>query len=238
MKLDSFHFDTIDSTNTWAKENYSKFDRDRITLITADQQTAGRGRYKRSWISPEKQNIYATFTFFMDLMRPDISNIPQILALSVQETLLGWGFSCQIKWPNDILLNKKKLGGILCETISDSLSVVVVLGLGLNINMPLDLLKTIDQPATSLLAETGGTYPLQHILTSLVRNFSKNLEQFLTEGFSPFVHRFRQMIIHQENDLLKIGNQTGRFMAIANDGALIIKMDHGENQKIYSGEIL
>lgn len=238
MKLDSFHFDTIHSTNTWAKENYSKFDRDRMTLITADQQTAGRGRYKRSWISPEKQNIYATFTFFIDPLRLDISNIPQILAVSVQETLMDWGFSCQIKWPNDILLKKQKLGGILCETISDPLAIVIVLGLGLNINMPLEVLKTIDQPATSLLAETGETYNLQHILTPLVRNFSKNLEQFLTEGFSPFVHRFRQMIIHKEGDLLKIGSQTGRFMAIADDGALIIKMDHGENQKIYSGEIL
>ncbi|MBN9376974.1 MAG: biotin--[acetyl-CoA-carboxylase] ligase [Chlamydiales bacterium 38-26] len=238
MKLDSFHFDTIGSTNTWAKENYSKFDRHRITLITADQQTAGRGRHKRTWMSPEKQNIYATFTFFMDPSRLDICNVPQILALSVQETLIDKGFDSQIKWPNDILLKKKKLGGILCETIADPLTVVVVLGLGLNINMPMDLLETIDQPATSLLAEVGWTYNLQSILKPLVGNFSKNLEQFLKEGFSSFVDRFRQMIIHQENDLLKIGNQTGRFMGIADDGALIIKMDNGENQKIYSGEIL
>lgn len=238
MKLDTFHFDKIDSTNTWAKENYQKFDRHRITLITADEQTAGRGRYKRSWISPEKQNIYATFTFFMDPSRTDISNIPQILALAVQETLIDSGFSCQIKWPNDILLKKKKLGGILCETIADPLTIVVVLGLGLNINMPQDLLKTIDQPATSLLAETGLNYDLQNILSPLVRNFSKNLEQFLKEGFSSFVDRFRQMIIHQENDLLKIGNQMGRFMTIADDGALILKKENGESQKFYSGEIL
>ena len=65
MELTRIHFDTIDSTNTWAKQNAHKLESDKITLVTTDTQTAGRGRFKRKWVSPPHQNIYASFCFFI-----------------------------------------------------------------------------------------------------------------------------------------------------------------------------
>ena len=75
MDVTYFHFDTIDSTNTWAKQNVHLFEESPLTLITADRQTAGRGRFKRTWVSPAEENIYATLCFFVDPKRPALGNI-------------------------------------------------------------------------------------------------------------------------------------------------------------------
>jgi len=107
------HFDTIDSTNTWAKNNAKTLDPDQITCITALEQTAGRGRWLRKWISPKGQNIYATIYFCLSKNCKQLSNVGQILSLSCAKVLKSKGFLPQIKWPNDLLLEKKKVAGVL-----------------------------------------------------------------------------------------------------------------------------
>lgn len=159
MKISQRHFSEIDSTNTWAKNNAHLLPPGKLTLITADTQTCGKGRLGRQWISPPKQNLYASFCFFIDKGRKDIGNISLLMAVSVSETLESLGFHPQIKWPNDILINGKKAGGILCELAElsgPSDQMCAIAGIGLNINMPLEQLNEIDQPATSLLQEGGG----------------------------------------------------------------------------------
>lgn len=111
------HFDTIDSTNTWSKRHTGEWAPEGVTLVTASKQTSGRGRFKRTWISPPDVNIYATFCFWFDPKRNDVGHIPQLLALAGASTLMQQGFLPKIKWPNDLLLNGKKVAGILCETI-------------------------------------------------------------------------------------------------------------------------
>ena len=102
------HFKQIDSTNTWAKQHTDQWASKGVTLITASEQTAGRGRFKRRWESPPDVNIYATFCFWFDLHRTDLGHIPQILALASAQTLEMLGFFPKIKWPNDVLLGGKK----------------------------------------------------------------------------------------------------------------------------------
>src|SRR5690348_7786351 len=115
-KIHYIHFDTIDSTNTWAKQHASSLDPEVLTCITTQAQTAGRGRFSRKWISPKGKNICATLYFTVPQDYPHVANLAQLLSLSCVQVLKSRGFDPQIKWPNDILLEKKKVGGVLCET--------------------------------------------------------------------------------------------------------------------------
>lgn len=160
------HFDKIDSTNTWGKQNANSLERDMVTLITAEEQTSGRGRFKRKWESPPGQNIYATFCFFTKKPLASIGSVSQLAAQAVAKTLEEHGLKPTLKHPNDVLLSGKKVSGILCETTPLDMLCVLV-GIGLNVNMPADALQKIDQPATSLLAESGFNYDIEKLLASL-----------------------------------------------------------------------
>jgi BirA family biotin operon repressor/biotin-[acetyl-CoA-carboxylase] ligase len=163
------HFKVLDSTNDWAKQGMDQWDREGITLITAEEQTAGRGRFGKKWLSPPGQNLYATFIFFLEESQVELSQLVQLLAHSTTKMLKDCGFESTIKWPNDILVNSKKIAGILCEivTVPDSETRGIILGIGLNVNMPVESLSLIDQPATSLLAESGKTWDIATIVESL-----------------------------------------------------------------------
>ena len=180
------HFDTIDSTNTWVKKNAPTLDPDHLTCVTSLEQTAGRGRFFRKWLSPKGQNIYATLFFCLPKDCPYIVNLGQILSLSCITVLQKKGFNPQIKWPNDILLNEKKVAGILCETVSVEGGLGIALGIGVNVNMSKELLETIDQPATSLAQLSGQTWTLEQILEPLLKQFLKDLDILLAGGFEPF----------------------------------------------------
>lgn len=237
LEINYHHFACLCSTSTWSKENYKNFDQKKITLVTADQQTAGRGHYKRLWLSPPEQNIYATFTFFLDKGRKDLNNIAQVLALSAVKTLEKLNFHPTLKWPNDIQINKKKVGGVLCEMITDEDHCILLMGIGININMPLETLQQIDQPATSLMVERGKHLPIDQTIQSLQNHFVQDLALFLREGFSPFLEDYRKHIVHVIGDTLKIGEQKVTFKAINSDGALVIQDSNGKEQKLYAGEI-
>lgn len=186
MEVVSRHFSSIDSTNNWAKEHLGEFDKNKIMIITADGQTGGRGQFNRKWMSPPGKNIYTTFCFFMETGRADVVNIPQVLAISVVKVLEGIGLDAKIKWPNDMLISGKKVGGILCETSTVDNKLGIVLGLGLNVNMEAEWLDKIDQPATSLSLEKGSLVDKEDLFQTLAEVFVFNLEIFLKDGFAPF----------------------------------------------------
>lgn len=245
MDLIRLHFATIDSTNTWAKQNAHTFSADKLTLVTADTQTAGRGRFKRKWVSPPNQNVYATFCFFIGReQQPILGNIPQILALSAVQLLHVLGFQPRLKWPNDVLLSKKKVAGILCETTCISEKLCVIVGIGLNVNMPRELLEQIDQPATSLLVEGGSVRDVEFVLMGLQKHFVQNLVRLLTEGFAPFIDFYRQLVANPPDKILRFhDNQTlweGTFHSINDDGSLNLQLcDPAKTVKRFiAGEIL
>ena len=186
MEVESRHFSSIDSTNTWAKEHLEELDQNKLTIITADGQTNGRGQFNRKWISPAGKNIYLTFCFFMDEKRTDMGQIPQVLAVSVIKVLETFGFEVKIKWPNDLILAGKKVGGILCETSPVRGKRGIVLGIGLNVNMDSGELEKVDQAATSLANEKGQEIEIGKILEPIKERFRKDIEIFLKEGFSSF----------------------------------------------------
>ena len=242
MELIRRHFTVIDSTNTWGKQRAHELLHDKITLVTADSQTAGRGRFKRRWESPPGQNIYATFCFFVEKHRTDIGNIPQVLSLSAADALKEIGFTPQLKWPNDLLLSGKKVGGILAETTPLSDLLCVVIGIGLNINMPLETLQKIDRPATSLLVEAGHSFDVETVLAIVQQKFVRDLDIFLDESFIPFLESYRQQIAHTPSLTIRFNDNRkvweGTLHAINNDGSLSLRLQDGEIKTFIVGEIL
>lgn len=242
MEIVRYHFTLLDSTNTWAKHNAGLFQPEKITLVTAEEQTAGRGRFQRKWESPPGQNVYASFCFFMEKYSSSIGNIPQVLALSAIQTLTSLGFTAHLKWPNDVLLNNKKIAGILCETIIVDERLCVIVGIGVNINMPLELLEKIDRPATSLLAESQKTFALEAVILSLQKHFLANMAIFFERGFAAFLDDYRQLLMHKEGDKISFhANQTvweGFFHSIDSQGALNLTLENNLIRKFMAGEIL
>jgi BirA family transcriptional regulator, biotin operon repressor / biotin---[acetyl-CoA-carboxylase] ligase len=241
MEVIRHHFVQLDSTNTWAKQNAYQFDPNHITLVTAHEQTAGRGRFKRLWISPPGENIYATFCFFLEHRLDEIGNIPQILALSAAQLLEKLGFPAKIKWPNDVLMDGKKIAGILCETTSPHDLLCIILGIGLNVNMPQETIQTIDRPAISLFAFDGFKRDYEEVLIELQNIFTQNLALFLKEGFKPFLSPFLQLIIHREGEQMRFHDngiiREGIYKGINPNGTLTLLISNGEERIFFAGEI-
>ncbi len=191
MEIIYRHFESLPSTNDWAKTHLNTLSREALTVISADTQTQGRGRYGKRWISPAGENLYATFVFFAPT--PDPIEITHLLALITSQILQEQGITSQIKWPNDLLVNRKKIAGILCEAVGDQ---GVVIGIGLNVNMPSESLILIDQPATSLFCETGVPQEIPPLLCTLAEWFSADLDLYGTQGFAPFASRFQERLMH------------------------------------------
>ncbi len=234
------HFDTINSTNTWTKKNAATLDPNQLTCVTALEQTAGRGRFFRKWLSPKGQNIYATLYFCLPHECPYIINLGQILSLSSIAVLKKKGFSPQIKWPNDVLLDSKKVAGILCETVFFEDRIGVILGIGINVNMSQELLKTIDQPATSLAQLSGQIWTLEQILEPVLKQFLKDLGILLIKGFEPFRPDYEKLLAYKGemiacNDGLKMIK--GICHSINSDGRLNLVLPDGQVITLSAGEL-
>lgn len=242
MQIKRQHFKTLQSTNTWVKEQLDTFDLQSLTLVTASEQTGGRGRFHRQWLSPKDLNIYATFLFFMPELRNDVGNIPQLLALGAAETLEAILPAVRLKWPNDVVIGKKKLGGILCEVGLSRDAWGVITGIGININMPDSLLKTIDRPATSLLVETGKPHAVEPLIDKLAEKFQNHLQCFLKEGFEPFYEAMNARMAHQLNDVLQFSDFKhqieGRYQGLNKDGTLNLLLPGGSLKICTTGELL
>lgn len=201
MEIIHHHFDTLSSTNDWGTEHISNFTPGKMTVISASEQIEGRGRYGRRWFAPKGLNIYASFCFFISESQRDPLSLTHLMAISASRMIGRHGVVCRIKWPNDVMVDNKKIAGILCETVPFPHHFGVVIGIGLNVNMPKDLLQTIEQPATSLLVETHQEWNLHEELTTLATYFTNDLQLFLKEGFTPFLPQFRHLILPTFRDL-------------------------------------
>lgn len=232
MQIKHYHLESIDSTNNWAKSHIQEFNKNELTYITADFQTAGRGRFKRAWVSPPKQNLLATYVLWLGQFD---FNLPQVLALAVADFLKPRGFNVQLKWPNDLLINGKKFAGILSETIEEDNGRWLILGIGLNLNMPSETLKLIDRPATSLLNESGKEYSPDEMGRLLAAYFEKSVAHY--HSFGPFYDRFKEKLIHKNGDSIKIGNDHGTFLDFNKDGSITLLLDDGRTKTFISGEI-
>ena len=229
-KFDYIHFTTIDSTNSWVKRNTDLLNQNHISVITANQQTKGYGRFKRSWMSP-LGNIYATLFFTLPLDYSYLINLGQILALACNHVLESKGFPLQLKWPNDLLLKKKKIAGILVEVLHTE-KLEIVLGMGLNVNMDEEHLKKVDQQATSLMLFSKKTWILGSILNPILYTFYNYLRLLSSSGFTHFQPIYQKLLAFQGKEIIcRLGNQKiqGICHSINSDGTLNMQLPSNNN---------
>lgn len=241
MEITEIHFDSIDSTNTYAKRKYTVFPPDQMTVVTADEQTAGRGRYQRKWISPKGVNLYATFCFRLPLKTTHLSSLAEIMAFSFASILIEEGLHPKIKWPNDVQLRQKKVSGVLCETIFGSDHIQILLGVGINVNMETDALDEIDQAATSLKNETGRSWDRSLLLKTLENRFLSDLERFKKEGFTPFHDPIENLLAHKGEKIRCFDGKkewVGICHSLRPDGLLNLSLPDGTLHAISSGDLL
>ncbi len=229
------HFGSLPSTHVYAKKTICTHPLDTFTVITAGEQTAGIGRDKRPWKSPPSGNLYATFCFFLS-SRERVQHIGQILSLSALQLIPYSTF----KWPNDLFLGGKKLGGVLVEVFEERKYFAVIASIGLNVNMPKEELEQILQPATSLLAEGNREVSLPRLQQEVESSFAKNIDIFLEHGFLPLFLEIKKRLHHQEGDTLSFHEngetRQGRLLSFNEDGSLTLEFIRGEKKTFYAGE--
>ena len=239
MQIEEIHFDTIDSTNDYAKREYLSFSPDGLTCIAAESQTAGRGRYLRKWISPPHVNLLATFCFRLKLQTSHVTCLAQILSYSLSSLLLKDNLEPKIKWPNDVLLGGKKVAGVLCETIFTPSFIQIILGIGVNVNMDRSALELIDQPATSLSQETGRTWNVKAVLHRLQMQWIIDLMKFKQEGFAPFHAPIEGLLAYKGETIRFFDGAkewTGVCQGLTAEGQLILRLPDGTVHMFYSGK--
>lgn len=181
LPLYQFSLQQVDSTNSWAKRNISRFPLDGIAYITALEQTAGRGRYERTWHSPPGENLYLTLVIPLSLLPASCVNAP-LLELNSRatsatlQTAEAFGVKASIKLPNDIMTSNGKLGGILVESGECEKGLYGIVGIGLNITS-VDF-SSVSQRATSLFLETGKVYSQEVVLSLLLERFCHSLHHY------------------------------------------------------------
>lgn len=211
--------------------------------LVADQQTVGRGRMGRAWFSPPGVNLY-----FSILLRPQAElaqsgTLPLVVGCAVARTIaeMAPGVPLKIKWPNDLLVQGRKLGGILCEMSAETASAWhVVVGVGLNVNMRRKQLpRMMAGSATSLCIETGRTHARAEILATLLNRMEHAYTTWEKEGLIPFLPEIQacDMLKGQSIRLEQAGKSfEGIADGIQADGTLLLRMEDGSHRSIHSGD--
>lgn len=242
VKIGEIVLEQTDSTNNYAKLNIENL-HDKSVII-AKRQTAGRGRLNRSWIDLGKNNLFLSIVLKpSDSYKEVYSNLTQYLSVTLCKILEQYKLQPQIKWPNDVLINGKKISGILAETVMNGNSLKgIILGIGVNLNADKHALKSIkDKPATALNIELNQDIDILQFKNKLLNNFFKNYNDFLQSGFSYIYNDY----IKRTNFLnrrikIQIFNRTEEGIAqdINDKGELILLTDDNNRITLTIGDII
>ncbi len=232
---------SLDSTHTLAKELADQ-GAPEGTLVLAEEQRAGRGRMGRRWISPGYVNLLFSLLLRPHIHKDQVFVTTMILALATIEAVKRrTGLTSTIKWPNDIFVANKKLGGILTEfTLSQGEIDHVVLGLGLNVNWSPDQTEEVSNLATSILAETGSNFSRNDLLVTILEIFEIYYREVLSGRIDNFYRKWNEasLIIGQDVEIVSPREKThGKVLRIDPSGALVIEDNAGKEKKIMSGEV-
>lgn len=233
-------FLSINSTNHYLMKQVIP-EADRCMAVFAEQQTSGRGRLGRTWISPFGGNLYFSIRYQFNPSPSDVTGLSLAVGVAIVELLRKTGVeSATLKWPNDILVNGRKLCGILLEMHGESHGAyTVVIGVGLNLSMPVAEAKKIDQPWIALDQVCDIGLSRNELAAKLLIQIIGALELFETEGLEPFRERWMMWDCYMNSEVsLRLGDREIKGIArgIDHQGALLIEQQ-GKRQRYYSGEI-
>ncbi len=211
------------------------------TVVLADNQTMGRGRRGRKWLAPPKTCILASMILRPSLPLKYINIITPVAVTSVAKAINSiTKLDAYIKWPNDVIINKRKVCGILTETRMGRIRFVVV-GIGINVNIAKDSIPDeISDIATSLSIESGYNISRIHILGEILRNFERRYLEINEKTYGEFFDEWkslsatigRKVQIESENVI-----KQGTALDIDEVGALIVRLDEGEILRIANDDL-
>ena len=228
-------FDTISSTNDYLLRKEKNKNKD-IKICIAEEQTKGRGRRGKSWISPKFKNIYFSLNSY--LKKEDLSGLSIAVALSVSKVLTKINVMSLIKWPNDLLVGNKKICGILIETAKVGELTKVVIGIGINVNM--EYSELIDQEWTSIKLEKKQSVDRNSIITEMINQLCITLNKFEQVEFDYFLNKFTSLDLLKDKEftLKDKPNETFIGKGIDNKGLLIAQnLKDQRIVKFSSGEV-
>ncbi|MCM1143251.1 MAG: biotin--[acetyl-CoA-carboxylase] ligase [Blautia sp.] len=239
-----YYLEKTGSTNIDAKR-YAEEGAPHGTTIVADMQTAGRGRRGRSWQSPAGSAIYMSILLKPDFPPDKASMLTLIMALSVADAVAEvTGLEAGIKWPNDVVVNQKKICGILTELTVESdyiQSVVIGVGINVNNNSPEEFPEEIRRTATSLKIESGVQISRAALIGSVLSHFEKNYDTFVIKlDLSDLLDAYHRRLLNrnaQVNVLDPKGNYTGIARGINAAGELLVERENGDIIAVYAGEV-
>jgi BirA family transcriptional regulator, biotin operon repressor / biotin---[acetyl-CoA-carboxylase] ligase len=236
------HYFRIDSTNAVALQMASAGAR-HGTVVLAEEQTAGRGRFGRAWYSEKSSGIYVSIILRPPLP-PSAAPVLTLMAGVAAQAAIERATSlvADIRWPNDLLLDGKKLCGILTEMNADIDRLhSVVIGIGINVNhhaIPEEL-RSI---ATSLRLEGGKLYSRAQILVTLLREIEQHYELLLREGNPAIIERWMAVSSYARGKRVRVLTGTGEFQAVTAglepSGALRVRREDGREEALVAGEIV
>ena len=216
--IDFYLLDTVDSTNTFAKEKLLKKD---YVVVISEQQTAGRGRQGKDWYSPSAGNIYMTIKF-IDRNPAPLSLIIGLLISEAMDKVSGKKINAGLKWPNDLLINKKKICGILIESEVKKNNTEFIVGIGINYSLPKK------ESWWGEIGELSDILPRDKLINSILHsiiNYSKN-------GYVKWKDAWEERCMHMGIELEAISNkqkdnEIGIFNGINEDGKMLLQTNHG-----------
>lgn len=227
-----YHYKEVSSTNKEALDLIDNKGISNETIIIADKQAEGRGRTGKSWISPEG-NLYASLIINQEKDVSKLTELTFVTALAVGNTILSFinGLNLQYKWPNDVLIDGKKISGILLEKKSNSNWLII--GIGINVNhAPL--------PGTTCISNYGDSVSNIDLLKKLIINFNKLRKQWLFDGF----YAVRKMWLARafkmnEQISVKLADKLyeGIFSDIDKSGKLVLQQKDGSLIYFDAGEL-
>lgn len=227
------HFEKeMPSTNDWALENCRIDTHSYPLLVITHNQTAGRGRNSKHWLSNQKS---LTFSIVVDLETLNLETkdrplISLAVAVAIESTVNDFATgNSAIKWPNDVMLDDKKVSGILVESIGSELAVV---GIGINVG------QSVDLPEAISISESGGTANLQEILVSVLNNLRKTLEVVDTQPTAIIEICRKKFWLQSKMVEIQVGNEitTGKVAGISDSGGIQIQTP-AEEKTFFSGQV-
>ena len=204
------------------------------TVVAAREQTQGRGRREREWVSSVGANLTFSILLRGKYAPRQLPSASMAAAVAVAELLEAEGLKPSLKWPNDVLVNGKKICGILSEGIPGC----VIIGIGLNVNM--QNAEHIDQPATSVLIETGKRRDVDELLGKLLKHLSVRLDEWAQGGFSKVRKNWESKIPNIGNPVtLRDGMavRIGILEGFGNDGELLLRDKTGAVSAVWAGDL-
>lgn len=236
------HFDTIASTNSKAKE-IADFSENNGAVIISEEQTNGRGRLGRTWVSPKYKGLWMSIILKPELNPMEAAKLTQIGAAAVTKSLKELNIDALIKWPNDVVLNSKKVCGILTEMNAELTKInYVIMGIGINVNIEEnDFPVELSDIASSLYIEHGKLINRQELTAKILNNFETLYFEFVNKGNikeSIDICRNFSALLNKEINVIKNHQVTP---AVAKDldaeGRLLVEYLDGNTEWLISGEV-